>query len=194
MYHLNRAVRTWAIAIGIRKQQIECPYRCSHAGNKFFNQIHSWITENTLTKNATQLDHKQVIVPLKRCPNTRSVKTAFSHINARSIYHKIPNFQDYITTNKISVCAITETWLKNDPDDLRYKEIAPIRYNIISHLRSSGRQGGGIALVYKNGFNIVDKTDTHKFKTMEFVEYNITLKTETINMYVIYRPPSTSVL
>ena len=194
MYHLNRAVRTWAIAIGIRKQQIECPYRCSHAGNKFFNWIHSWITENTSTKNATQLDLKQVIVPLKRCPNTRSVKTAFSHINARSIYHKKPDFQDYITTNKISVCAITKTWLKNDPDDLRHKEIAPIGYNIISHSRSSGRQGGGTALVYKNGFNIVDKTDTHKFETMEFAEYNIMLKTETINMYVIYRPPSTSVL
>ena len=118
LYHLNRAVRTWAIAIGIRKQQIECPYRCSGAGNKFFHQICSWITENTLTKNATQLDCKQVIVPLKRCPNTRSVQTAFSHINARSIYHKIPDFQDYVTTNKISVCAITEIWLKNNPDDL----------------------------------------------------------------------------
>ena len=57
-----------------------------------------------------------------------------------------------------------------------------------------GRQGGGTALVYKNGFNIVDKTDTRKFETMEFAEYNIMLKTETINMYVIYRPPSTSVL
>ena len=114
-----------------------------------------------MTKNTTQLDHKQVIVPLRRCPNTRSVTTTFSHINARSIYHIIPNFQDYITTNKISVCAITETWLKNDPDDLRYKEIAPIGYNVISHPRSLGRQGGGTALVYKNGFNIVDKTDTH---------------------------------
>ena len=29
---------------------------------------------------------------------------------------------------------------------------------------------------------------------MEFAEYNIMLKTKTINMYVIYRPPSTSVL
>ena len=193
LYHLDREVRAWAIAIGIRKQLIEHPYRCSHAGNKFFHQIHSWVTENTLTKNATQLDCKQVIVPLRRCPNTRSVKTAFSHINARSIYHKIPDFQDYITTNKISVCAITVTWLKNDSDDLRYKEIAPIGYNI-SHPRSSGSQGGGTALVYKNGFNIVDKTDTHKFETMEFAEYNITLKTETINMYVIYRPPSISVL
>ena len=62
LYHLNRAVRTWAIAIGIRKPQIECPYRRSQAGSKFFHQIHSWITENTLTKNAAQLDHKQVIV------------------------------------------------------------------------------------------------------------------------------------
>ena len=140
------------------------------------------------------MDQKQVIVPLRRCPNSRSVKTAFSHINARLIYHKIPDFQEYITTNKISVSAITETWLKNDPDDLRYKEIAPTGYNIISHPRSSGRQGGGTALVYKNGFNIVDKTDTCKFEMMEFAEYNIMLKTETINMYVIYRPPSTSVL
>ena len=74
------------------------------------------------------------------------------------------------------------------------KEIAPIGYNIISHPRLLQRQGGGTAFVYKNGFNIVDKTDTRKFETMEFAEYNIMLKTETINMYVIYRPPSTSVL
>ena len=138
LYYLDRAVRTWAIAIGIRRQLIECPYRCSCAGNRLFHWIHSWVTENTLTKNATQMDRKQVIVPLRRCPNIRSVKTAFSHINARSIYHKIPDFQEYITTNKISVCALTETWLKNDPDDLRYKEIAPTGYNIISHPRSLG--------------------------------------------------------
>ena len=75
---------------------------------------------------------------------------------------------------------------KNNPDNLRNKEIAPIGYNIISHQRSLGRQGGGIALVYKNGFNIVHKTDTCKFETMEFAEYNITLKTETINMYVMH--------
>ena len=56
LYYLDRAVRTWAIAIGIRKQLIECPYRCCHAGNKLFHQIHSWVTENTRAKNATQLD------------------------------------------------------------------------------------------------------------------------------------------
>ena len=46
------------------------------------------------------------------------------------------------------ICAITETWLSNEENNLRYKEILPTGYKILSKPHTSGKKGG-IAVVYK---------------------------------------------
>ena len=65
-----------------------------------------------------------------------------------------------------TMCAITETWLPNDKDDQKYKEVPPPGYKILSHICSDGRRGGGIAIVYKNnlknqGLNTITNQQNH---------------------------------
>ena len=53
----------------------------------------------------------------------------------------------------IDVCAVTETWLKED-EIFDQKRIAPTGYSVISHPRRDKRVGGGIAMVYKDNIKV----------------------------------------
>ena len=48
----------------------------------------------------------------------------------------------------------TETWLSNDENDLRYKEIPPPVYKILSKPGESRKKGGDIAVVHKASLNM----------------------------------------
>ena len=55
-----------------------------------------------------------------------------SHINVQSIVNKTSSFQEYIIDLSPTICALTETWLSNDEADLRFKDVPPKGYSIIS--------------------------------------------------------------
>ena len=63
------------------------------------------------------------------------------------------------------ICVITETWLSNEENDLRYKEIPPPGYKILSKPHKSGKKGGGIAVVYKASLNM--KECCHHYKLVK---------------------------
>ena len=97
-----------------------------------------------------------------------------------------------LNDSNIDICAITETWLKID-DDLTMKMVPPPNYNIHSTPRTTGKQGGGLALVYKNHINVSHK-GIYNTETMECSEYLLKTAQLLINLYVIYCMPFTSVL
>ena len=122
------------------------------------------------------------------------VSAVFSHINARSIYPKTLTFQQHIGMVNSTLCAITETWLPNDKDDLRYKEVPPPGYSILSHPRSDGRRGGGIAVVHKKNLKVKDETPTQTSKIMEYMKIKACLSGINFDVYVVYQYPGTSVI
>ena len=82
LYHLNRAVRTLTIAIGIRKRPN--PYRRSKAGQKLFHQIHS-IFNRGLQNNNNKVPIRQAgsyLVPVNITTDLTRL-LYISHINAR---------------------------------------------------------------------------------------------------------------
>ena len=97
-----------------------------------------------------------------------------------------------LNDSNVDICAIMETWLKID-DDLTMKMVPPPNYNIHSTPRTTGEQGGGLALVYKNHINVTHKGNCNT-ETMECSEYLIKTAQLLINLYVFYCMPSTSVL
>ena len=127
-------------------------YRRSKAGIKLFHCIHTITTNKPRTisdhnQKCNQVNLENLLVPTIN--NNRGVSALFSNINARSIYPKMLTFQQHVSTMNSTLCAITETWLLNDKDDLKYKEVPPLGYRILSHPCSDGRQGGSIAIVHK---------------------------------------------
>ena len=93
------------------------------------------------------------------------------------------------------ICAITETWLKSEDNDSRSREIVPDGYNIISHPRKDGRKGGGVALIYKQQYKVIDKTlKNNATPTMEWATFQLRFKHVQVNLLIISRIPNTSVL
>ena len=118
-------------------------------------------------------------------------------MNIRSIASKIHQLQQVITLENCDICAVTETWIKGWSEDEEFvmKSIPPEGYKIFSHPRSDGRIGGGTALIYKSNINIEEKSvTTRDLLTMEYHDYKVHFKSLTLNLYVIYRFPNTSIL
>ena len=68
----------------------------------------------------------------------------------------------------------------------------PQGYKCLSTSRTD-RQGGGIALLFKEGLNI--KQDMkYNFNSMECTDYQIALPGKQVRLGLIYRPPEKSVL
>ena len=79
----------------------------------------------SLDNTTAGLNH-QNLIPLRRLAHsTRPKKSlAFGNVNAGSIRHQTEVFMDHITGNKIDVCTVTETWLR-DEDSVVLAALSP---------------------------------------------------------------------
>ena len=116
-------------------------------------------------------------------------------INACSIQGKTEEFQ-HVIQEKTDVCIITESWLKSsDKSDNLDCEVPTSGYNIISHLRPDRRQGGSITIVFRKKIKVKDHTTKGKvFETMEYANLSLHFNVKTVNLYMFYRWPATSVI
>ena len=120
-------------------------------------------------------------------------RTTISQINARSIVNKIPMYQEHDIQENVSICAITESWLKDDENDLTYKEAPQSGYNIISHPCKRGR-GGGVTSVYKDYLDIKDETGETSYINMEILKAKLNINSTSLALYVICQIPNMCVL
>ena len=195
-FYLPQYTRTKIISLGIRR--VPRPYRRSRAETKLFQSIHWRITDHTLTftSQVTRSIQLHLLRTLDKCDFAKTKLVTLSVINARSITPKIHQFQQVLLEHNMDICGITETWLKQDDIEATIREIAPSGYKILSSPRSTGQQGGGIALVYHDHYNVKQlckptNTDTN---TMEYQGYHLRFDNVGINLYIIYQLPSSSVM
>ena len=89
--------------------------------------------------------------------------------------------------------VLSQTWLKED-DEYSLHEILPPGFKIISKPRCDGRQGGGIALIYKENYTINDHKINTNSQYMELSAFDLHIQDHIIDLLVIYRYPNTSVV
>ena len=95
----------------------------------------------------------------------------------------------YIHTHDFDIVAICETWLGNsDYDDTCINGLLPDNYSIYRVDRDDGRQGGGVALIYKNSLKIKTK-EVVKYVQFEYLICNIVIDNSSVSLAVVYRPP-----
>ena len=140
------------------------------------------------------VDHRNIL-PVQ-LDNTKAKSTCMSltHcalINCRSIIYKSADFQVELVHNKVDICSLTETWIRED-DTTTVSQISPPGYKAISVPRSN-KQGEGIAVVYKDSIKI-RRSNTYDYSSMECTDFVVSLPGLSLNMAVIYRPPNKSVL
>ena len=193
-YHLPCDIRARIISFGIRKKQMKHQYRRSRAGQNLFHHIAiiSRRLKDTPTSIQNQTSRHENLI----YPNLQKLKPngiiSLSHINARSVCNKTLELQTYITERSIDICAITETWLRPD-DQVTLPDITPSGYKALSKPRRRGR-GGGIALIYKKDIPIKEIDISIEFQTIELAYYKVKIPSKVLDLLIIYRIPSTSVL
>ena len=91
--HLDNNIRSRIISLGIHKQHIPRPYRCSRTGNNLFQKI-LIICSNTsgIKPFHQQLGPNQVNLITPSIAQNRSVLATLSHINVWSIVNKTSIF------------------------------------------------------------------------------------------------------
>ena len=94
-------------------------------------------------------------------------------------------YQDHVMQENLSICTITESLLKDDENDLTYKEVLPSGYNIISHPHKMGR-GVGVTLVYQDYLDIKDKTRETSYTNMELLKAKVNINSTSLALFVVY--------
>ena len=116
----------------------------------------------------------------------------FGYVNARSVCNKATVIKDYVIEHDLDMVILTETWLNKTNDRRVTAELLPNGYSIVHKMRVDKR-GGGIAVMCRNG-------DTHMMNmdlvaqptSFENMELKLAMNTQSVHLFVIYRPPSTT--
>ena len=108
-----------------------------------------------------------------------------------SVINKIQTIQLEIGNKEIALCALTETWIKED-DDLSPLCMCHNGYKSLSIPRS-GKTGRGLALVHKESINVTSRK-CRSYNMMECVNFIISLPNKFIQLGLLYWPPERSIL
>ena len=111
----------------------------------------------------------------------------FANINARSLKNKTAAFVSHILDNKIDLCIVTETWLK-EIDTVSIAALCPPGYFFKSFPRQTDRPGGGTGAMFKTNFNVSLLNGGEK-KSFEFSEWNFAISAHHMKVVAVYRPP-----
>ena len=143
--NINIQTRLHIISLGIRKDESLRCYRRSRAGKSIFNQIKVLITEHRDSKILQPQNGKFIKKIGKHVPKPKALSMCL--INPRSCNNKTALMKQFINDLDLDICAITETWLKEE-DEIGKAALKPEGYEILSP-PCPIRFGGGIAVIYK---------------------------------------------
>ena len=103
---LSNFTMSWIIALGIKRQPVDTPYRRSRAGKLLFKKIHAIISNNIIYRTSKNFRNESNLNHIQPRPSNLFGWT-LSHANIRSIGNKITQLQEQIQYMKVNVCAIT---------------------------------------------------------------------------------------
>ena len=114
-------------------------------------------------------------------------------VNCCSLRNKLTYVLDHVKEHKSDIVAITESWLSSDDSINRvvFKECSDYGYKLF-HTPRLHRRGGGVALLIKDGINVIQQ-DHHPQRSFEYIELLITTISIHVRVVVIYRPPISKV-
>jgi len=109
-------------------------------------------------------------------------------LKCRSVANKRLSIANFIISRDVVIMALTETWLSHDNDKHILHDLVPLGYKMLQVSRSSGRRGGGVALIFKS--NLKGKSvKTHSFDQLQHMHCTVVFTDTCLDLFVVYRPP-----
>ena len=137
----------------------------------------------------TRRDHNLRPIPCDTSVKQPYNKINIATVNMRSIRNKCNAYLEHLIDNKIDLCLVTETWLKETDG------------KVLGTLRSNGfefdscprpdRTGGGIGLSYRENLK-VRRVKANSQRSFESAEWIVTCARTTAAVVGVYRPPSST--
>lgn len=111
-----------------------------------------------------------------------------THLNIRSLKNKIPDLEVLLTTKKINVLTLSETWLH---PNIENTILALPTYNLFRNDRTRASKGGGVAAYVNTDFTCDNQIYSHL--NFSLIESQVLLIKKPNNKSTIivniYRPP-----
>ena len=104
--------------------------------------------------------------------------------NARSLCNKTAGVLELLKQNDISICCITETWLKSD-DRAKFSEIHDMGFDVISAPRKG--RGGGVGFLFDPKVLSPIRNDVSRYSSFEVIECVIKRLDKTMRLCTVYR-------
>ena len=113
--------------------------------------------------------------------NRKSLKLCC--FNARAVSKKTSAIANFIISNNIDMCAITETWLPNHILLALLNELLPYGF-IFVHEPRSARRGDGLEIIFKENITVKKQTlEESKFVNFECLNCTITLNEKSVFLW-----------
>ena len=111
-------------------------------------------------------------------------------LNARSVKNKDLIISQELNDHKIDITVITETWLKDTPEDKAWTnqlELIQGNYKVKLHNRHRPKKGGEIALIHKNQYP-VQELEKGNTTTIEHKVWKVEIRNKSLQVSGIYHP------
>ena len=118
----------------------------------------------------------------------------YLHLQLWQIVNKDLIISQELNDHKIDITVITETWLKDTPEDkvwTKQSELIQGNYKVKLHNRLGPQKGGGIALINKNQYS-VQELEKGNTTTIEYAVWKVKIRNKSLQVIGIYHPTKLS--
>ena len=155
------------------------------------NEVHyssSNLLELSKLKLKLYVNHNNLV----RIKCNSSDFSSIALINARSIRSNSDIINDFISTHRTDIIAITETWINDNNSSVSVNEITPADSTFLHVDRHGGKTGGGVGLLCRNSFKPTMCQKQNISVSFESIIVNVKTEKCALRICVLYRPPSSS--
>ena len=186
--HLNNEVQLLLKQYNIQKVRVKRTQRGNRAGRNLQRRISVIPITNRKEKQIREINRENLLYIKPDLPTTSKQSRTFSAclVNAQSAKQKTDVIVDYILDKDLDLLVITELWLYSH-DTVELGELQPTGYKLKCFHRED-RQGGGIAIIHKDGMKVKVITQPAQQKSFESLEVQVTSGNGNLRLLAVYRP------
>ena len=180
-FSLEPKTRSKIILLGIRAQLKL--YRRSRGGKYLFHRIHSIVNNwgQQIHTPGCGIEKSNFALHNKRMHHGNAIIHSCAMVKWQSIVNKTQTIEVEIATHKIDLCALTETWIKQE-HNATILACCPPNYKALSMPRPN-KTCGRIAIIYKDRLK-VSQNSTYQYTMIECTNFIVSPSSKDKNTHI----------